>query len=121
MQLGRLGVWYAPDKMSSPDQISAFVKTVEGLGYETLWYPESRGFESFTVAGFMLAHTSKLKLCLNLSLFCGFGVSTSTNAECRTRRSKKVIQCTFQCFDKRSFIMKEDRSLVRANVYVVTI
>lgn len=62
MQLGRLGVWYAPDKMSSPDQISAFVKTVEGLGYETLWYPESRGFESFTVAGFMLSQTSALKL-----------------------------------------------------------
>jgi probable F420-dependent oxidoreductase len=62
MKLGRLGVWYAPDKLTGPAQISAFVKTVEGLGYDTLWYPESRGYESFSVAGYMLSQTSTLKL-----------------------------------------------------------
>jgi probable F420-dependent oxidoreductase len=62
MQLGRLGIWYAPDKLSGPGPLSDFVKTVEGLGYDTLWYPESRGFESFTVAGFMLSRTTTLKL-----------------------------------------------------------
>ena len=62
MELGRLGIWYAPDKLGSAGAISEFVKTVEGLGYDTLWYPESRGYESFSVAGYMLGHTKKLKL-----------------------------------------------------------
>jgi len=37
------------------------VQTVERLGYDTLWYPESRGYESLSVAGFMLANSTKLK------------------------------------------------------------
>ncbi|HET7879464.1 MAG TPA: LLM class flavin-dependent oxidoreductase, partial [Acetobacteraceae bacterium] len=62
MQLGRLGAWYSTDKLGGPQQIKAFVQTVERLGYDTLWYPESRGYESLSVAGFMLANTTKLKL-----------------------------------------------------------
>jgi probable F420-dependent oxidoreductase len=62
MQLGRLGAWYSTDKLGGPAQIKEFAGTVEKLGYDTLWYPESRGFESFAVAGFMLSCTSKLKL-----------------------------------------------------------
>jgi len=61
MQLGRLGVWYATDKLGGPQQIKQFVGTVEKLGYDTMWYPESRGYESLSVAGFMLANTTKLK------------------------------------------------------------
>ncbi len=38
------------------------MQTVERLGYDTLWYPESRGYESLSVAGFMLQHTTKLKM-----------------------------------------------------------
>jgi probable F420-dependent oxidoreductase len=62
MQLGRLGIWYSADKLGGARHISEFVKTVEGLGYDTLWYPESRGYESFTIAGYMLSQTTKLKL-----------------------------------------------------------
>ena len=62
MQLGRLGAWYSTDKLGGPQQIKTFVQTVERLGYDTLWYPESRGYESLSVAGFMLANTTKLKL-----------------------------------------------------------
>lgn len=62
MQLGRLGAWYSTDKLGSPEQIRQFVQNVEKLGYDTLWYPESRGNESFAVAAFMLGCTSKLKL-----------------------------------------------------------
>ena len=47
MQLGRLGVWYSMDKLGSAQQIKSFAATVERLGYDTLWYPESRGYESF--------------------------------------------------------------------------
>jgi probable F420-dependent oxidoreductase len=62
MQLGRLGAWYSTDKLGGPQQIKQFVATVERLGYDTLWYPESRGYESLAVAGFMLENTTKLKL-----------------------------------------------------------
>src|SRR5215472_12003902 len=62
MQLGRLGVWYSMDKLGSGQQIKSFAATVERLGYDTLWYPESRGYESFSVAAFVLGNTSKLKL-----------------------------------------------------------
>ena len=62
MKLGRLGAWYGIDKLSGPTQIRAFVGTVEKLGYDVLWYPESRGNESFTVAGFMLSCTTNLKI-----------------------------------------------------------
>jgi probable F420-dependent oxidoreductase len=62
MQPGRLGVWYPTEKHASPDAMAGFVKTVEHLGYDTLWYPESRGYESFTVAGYMLSKTSTLKI-----------------------------------------------------------
>jgi probable F420-dependent oxidoreductase len=62
MQLGRLGAWYSTDKLGGPQQIKSFAQTVERLGYDTLWYPESRGYESFSVAAFMLGNTTKLKL-----------------------------------------------------------
>ncbi len=62
MQLGRLGAWYSTDKLGGPQQIRSFVATVERLGYDTLWYPESRGYESFSVAAFMLGVSTKLKI-----------------------------------------------------------
>jgi probable F420-dependent oxidoreductase len=62
MQLGRLGAWYSTDKLGGPKEIAAFAATVERLGYDTLWYPESRGHESFSVAGFMLGATKTLKI-----------------------------------------------------------
>ena len=62
MQLGRLGAWYSTDKLGGPQQIKSFAQTVERLGYDTLWYPESRGYESFSVGAFMLGNTTRLKL-----------------------------------------------------------
>ena len=62
MQLGRLGAWYSTDKLGGPKEIAAFAGNVERLGYGTLWYPESRGYESFSVAGFMLGATKTLKI-----------------------------------------------------------
>ncbi len=62
MKLGRLGAWYSTDKLGTPAQIREFVGTVERLGYDVLWYPESRGNESFAVAAYMLAQTTKLKI-----------------------------------------------------------
>ena len=59
MNLGRLGVWYPVDRLDAA-QLKDVVTNVESRGYATLWYPESRGYESFAVAGYMLAHTKKL-------------------------------------------------------------
>jgi probable F420-dependent oxidoreductase len=61
MQLGRLGVWYPVDRLN-PGQIRDFLATIKQLGYDTLWYPESRGYESLSLAGFMLANSRKLKI-----------------------------------------------------------
>ncbi len=61
MQLGRLGVWYAVDRLDGA-QLREFVGQVERLGFDALWYPEARGYESFSIAGFMLANSTRLKI-----------------------------------------------------------
>jgi probable F420-dependent oxidoreductase len=58
-QLGRLGVWYPVDR-SDGAGIRRLLRTVEDLGYSTLWYPEALGYESLSIAGFMLANTTRL-------------------------------------------------------------
>jgi probable F420-dependent oxidoreductase len=62
MELGRLGAWYSTEKPAGSAGIADLVKTVEKLGYDTFWYPEARGYESFTVAGYMLSQTKTLKI-----------------------------------------------------------
>ncbi len=62
MTLPRLGASYSTDKLTSPAQIREFVGHVERCGYGVLWYPESRGNESFAIAGYMLANTTTLKI-----------------------------------------------------------
>jgi probable F420-dependent oxidoreductase len=61
MQLGKLGVWYPMDRLDAAG-IRGLLGTVERLGYAALWYPESRGYESLSLAGFMLGNTSKLAI-----------------------------------------------------------
>jgi probable F420-dependent oxidoreductase len=58
-RLGRLGVWYAVDRLDAAG-IRRLLRTVEGLGYSTLWYPEALGYESLSIASFMLANTTRL-------------------------------------------------------------
>ena len=54
MKLGRLGVWYSTDKLDG-SQLRDFVRTVENNGYSALWYPESRGYESMSLAAWLLS------------------------------------------------------------------
>jgi alkanesulfonate monooxygenase SsuD/methylene tetrahydromethanopterin reductase-like flavin-dependent oxidoreductase (luciferase family) len=58
-QLGKLGVWYPVDRLDGAG-IRRFVRTVEEIGYSTLWYPEAVGYESLSIASFMLANTTRL-------------------------------------------------------------
>ncbi len=50
MELGRLGVWYPVDRLNW-QALRDLVVRVERLGYGTLWYPESRGYEFFRLPG----------------------------------------------------------------------
>ena len=61
MDLGRMGVWYAADKLT-PAQWQRFITTAEGLGYSALWYSEARGFESMSLASYLLAQSSTIKV-----------------------------------------------------------
>ena len=61
MQLGRLAAWYGLDKLDAAG-IRAFLPVLERLGYDTLWHPESRGYESFALDSFLLSNSSKLKI-----------------------------------------------------------
>ena len=58
-QVGRPGVWYPVDRLDGAG-IRRLVRTVEELGYSTLWYPEALGYESLSVASFILANTTRL-------------------------------------------------------------
>jgi hypothetical protein len=53
MKLGRLGVWYSTDKLDG-SQLRDLVRTVENHCYSNLWYPESRGYESMSLAAWLL-------------------------------------------------------------------
>lgn len=61
MELGRLGVWYPTDRLDA-GQLAALACDVENLGYGTFWYPEGRGYESFSLAAHLLASTTRLKI-----------------------------------------------------------
>lgn len=61
MQLGRLGVWYSTDKLNGA-QLADLARAVEKNGYTTLWYPESRGYESMSLAAYLLSKSSRLKI-----------------------------------------------------------
>ncbi len=59
MKLGRLGVWYSTDKLNG-GQLAELMRVVEGAGYSAFWYPESRGYESMSLAAYLLSKSSKL-------------------------------------------------------------
>ena len=61
MRLGRLGVWYPTDRLDAQG-LRALLRVVEDHGYSALWYPESRGYESLSLAGFLLGNSGTLTI-----------------------------------------------------------
>jgi probable F420-dependent oxidoreductase len=61
MTLGRLGVWYPTDRLDAAG-LRALMRTVEDNGYAAFWYPESRGYESMSLAAYLLANSSRLMI-----------------------------------------------------------
>ncbi|HZD25936.1 MAG TPA: TIGR03620 family F420-dependent LLM class oxidoreductase [Alphaproteobacteria bacterium] len=66
MKTGSLGVWFATNALNA-DELTELATNVETLGYEALWYPESLAYESLSLAGFLLARTSRLKLASGIA------------------------------------------------------
>ena len=60
-RLGRLGVWYPVDRLDGAG-LKRLLGTVEKLGFSTFWHPEAAGYESLSVASFMLANTERLRI-----------------------------------------------------------
>lgn len=61
MALGRLGVWYSTDKLNG-GQLADLVRAIEGNGYSAFWYPESRGYESMSLAAYLLSKSDRLTI-----------------------------------------------------------
>ena len=59
MELGRNGVFWFTDTLD-PSQLVELAQRCEEFGYSALWYPEVLGYESFSLASYLLAHSTKL-------------------------------------------------------------
>jgi probable F420-dependent oxidoreductase len=59
MTLGRLGVWYSTDKLNGA-QLADLLSVIERNGYSAFWYPEARGYESMSLAAYLLSKSSRL-------------------------------------------------------------
>ena len=59
MDYGKLGLWFPADRLDKAG-LAELVRRAEGLGFSHLWYPESLGYESFSLAGFLLAQSSRI-------------------------------------------------------------
>src|SRR5246127_3170798 len=79
MKLGRLGVWYGTDKLDG-SQLRDFVRTVENNGYSNLWYPESRGYESMSLASWLLSGSEKLVIGSSIANIYARDSYTATRA-----------------------------------------
>ena len=79
MELGRVGIWYPTDRLDAAG-LRALLRTVEGHGYGTLWYPESRGFESIALAGFLLANSERLTIGSSIANIYARGAFTARRA-----------------------------------------
>lgn len=66
MELGKLGVWYFLDTLPAPIAAEA-AQRIEGLGYDALWIPEAVGRHPLVSAGWLLAHTGRLKIATGIA------------------------------------------------------
>jgi alkanesulfonate monooxygenase SsuD/methylene tetrahydromethanopterin reductase-like flavin-dependent oxidoreductase (luciferase family) len=66
MDLGRMGVFWFTDTLSRLQLIELAERT-EQHGYGTLWYPEALGYECFSLASFLLAHTKRMVIASGIA------------------------------------------------------
>jgi probable F420-dependent oxidoreductase len=66
MEIGKLGAWFFLDAMNA-QETADFARTVERLGYSTLWIPEAVGREPFAHAGYLLSKTDRLVIATGIA------------------------------------------------------
>lgn len=59
MHYRRFGFWYPTDRLDGAG-LGELVRGAEALGCSHLWYPESTGYESLSLAGHLLAGSSRI-------------------------------------------------------------
>ena len=65
MDLGKLGVWYFFDGVTT-DVATEAAQRIEALGYGTLWLPETVGKDPLTTASWFLANTKRLNMATGI-------------------------------------------------------
>jgi probable F420-dependent oxidoreductase len=65
-QLGRLGVWLAPEALTAP-QATSVAARLERLGYSTLWVAETFGRDPFALTASLGAATERLVLATGIA------------------------------------------------------
>jgi probable F420-dependent oxidoreductase len=59
MDIGKIGIWFFLDAMSTAETVD-FARKTEKLGYGALWIPEAVGREPFAHSAYLAAHTEKI-------------------------------------------------------------
>ena len=79
IELGRLGVWGHLDSLSA-DEVRAYARRADELGYGTLWVPETVGREPFALLGMLAVETSSLLLGTSIVSIWGHDAQTTRMA-----------------------------------------
>ena len=66
MKPSGLGVWCSTNVLNATE-LTTLATEVERRGYDSLWYPESLSYESFAMAGYLLARTTKLQVASGIA------------------------------------------------------
>ena len=66
MKIGRSGVWFPATQLAKADLVK-LAQSIERLKYDVLWYPESVGYESLSLGGFLLGETDRLCLASGIA------------------------------------------------------
>lgn len=66
MKMGKSGVWFSVHALGRAD-LAELAQGIERLKYDVLWYPESVGYESLALGGFLLGETDRLCLASGIA------------------------------------------------------
>jgi probable F420-dependent oxidoreductase len=67
LDLGRIGIWTGAFDGQPMSAVIDAAQTIERLGFETLWVPETVGRDPFVVVTTLLANTSALRLATGIA------------------------------------------------------
>jgi len=66
MKIGKSGVWFSVHGLGRT-ALAKLAQGIERLNYDVLWYPESVGYESLSLGGFLLGETDRLCLASGIA------------------------------------------------------